>query len=91
MDNKAPSSVEMATDTASQAKTEIDFVAQASQARMALEQLSAVLGMKNPSESLIIAAMDQIMKTIVCLNFIFPCPKANKLISAPVQRLSQIP
>ena len=82
MDNKSPSTADTTTDASSDMKTEADFLAQAGQARVALEQLSTVLGMKAPAELLISAAMDQIMKSIVCSPFLFPYPKANKILAA---------
>ena len=71
MDPKAPSTVDTTADPANQMKTEADFLSQAGQVRVALEQLSTVLGMTSPSELLLTAALDQIMKTIVCLHFLF--------------------
>jgi hypothetical protein len=79
MDPKAPSTVDTTADSANQMKTEVDFLSQAGQVRVALEQLSTILGMNNPSELLISAALDQIMKTIVCSSFSFPSLRANKI------------
>jgi hypothetical protein len=72
MDNKSPATADTTADASSDMKTEADFLAQAGQARVALEQLSTVLGMKTPSELLLLAAMDQIMKSIVCSPFFIP-------------------
>jgi hypothetical protein len=71
MDIKALSSTDTTVDSTSNMKTESDFLSQAGQARVALEQLSSVLGWDNPSEPMIKAAMDQIMKSTVCFSFLF--------------------
>jgi hypothetical protein len=80
MDDKAPSADTM-VDVAIQIKSESDFLSQAGQARAALEQLSSVLGMKNPSDNLIIAALDQIMKTIVSPPILSNFLGANNITS----------
>jgi hypothetical protein len=71
MDPKVPSMLDTTVDSPSQMKTDVDFLAQAGQVRTALEQLSSVLGWNNPSEPMIVAALEQIMKSIVSLSFFF--------------------
>jgi hypothetical protein len=90
MDPKSLSATDTTVDSTSQMKTEADFLSQAGQVRVALEQLSTVLGWNNPSEPMIAAAMEQIMKSIVCPHDYLSKTETNKLLLAPVQQLSQI-
>ena len=71
MDSKAPSASDATVDPPSQMKSEADFLSQAGQVRVALEQLSTVLGWTNPTEPMIAAALEQIVKSIVSFSFLF--------------------
>ena len=71
MDSKAPSAPDTTVDSPSQMKSEADFLSQAGQVRVALEQLSSILGWTNPTEPMIAAALEQIMKSIVSFSFLF--------------------
>jgi len=66
MDPKSSSSTATATDSSlDKMKTESDFRTQADKARAALQQFATILKMEEPSELLVKAAMESILKATV--------------------------